>query len=230
MFSLSVAWNRCSVDLTMRYDHDGDEKHGNGCPSDHNTRLFGRMTERRVRMEQEKHKQSTECRSTCPDGCGLRGKGWRWSIFTLAVLIVAGVATTSVLAGGEDAAKAPGGTKKSCSSLAAQGAAGDAEAAAAAVCPVTGKRILAPPQSAAGETKKAKLKACASKDVTPACCAGTACASAKACGAPCCAGTVCANAKACGAPCCSAKAQGAAGETEPKEGRRDSAKPACCAV
>ncbi len=83
-------------------------------------------------------KQEGSCCSVCKSGCPIGGSGWKWSLFTLAVLIVAGVATSTVFAGSEKGSCPMSGAKATCAAstaqpagaAAAQGAAGEKEKAA----------------------------------------------------------------------------------------------------
>ena len=147
--------------------------------------------------EQQETPEEESC-TACEGDSAVRKRGWKWSIFTLAALIVAGLATTQVLAN----------ARSTVNGKAEAASAGDtcAEGVEAKQCPLTTR--AAKKQDASGEAETAK----------PAAKAG--CCGSKAQGA---AGEVESGKEGCSASkaACGSKAQGAAGEVA-------SGKAGCC--
>jgi len=93
--------------------------------------------------------------------------GWKWSLFTLAMLIVAGVTMSTVLAGSEGASCPAAKASACCASApaAAQGAAGEKEQGEAKSCPVAAKETgsCAAKSAADGKCAKADKEKCCTK-------------------------------------------------------------------
>lgn len=97
-----------------------------------------------------------DCCNVCARSCRLKSSGWKWSLFTLAVIIVAGLATTTVLAG-DDNAKA---SSSPCAVSAAKGNSGQCPLRAAFKSNRKGASHPAKMQGAAGEAEATEAKAC----------------------------------------------------------------------
>ncbi len=145
-----------------------------------------------------------DCCNVCAGSCRLKSSGWKWSLFTLAVIIVAGLATTTVLAG-DDSAKA---SSSPCAASASKESAGQCPIRAAFKGNRKGASHRAKMQGAAGEAESAEAKACPQTAQTcpakdAACCAKDAACCVK--DAACCAkdGTAqaCPQAAKCGEAC-----------------------------
>lgn len=164
------------------------------------------LAERKAVMSEHENEGNVEqnaCCNVCSDGgCSIGRSGWKWSLFTLAALIIAGVATATVLAGEktEDPkpARSCGWSKSGSCDAKPQGASGEAEAAEKS-CEAGAKAACseAKAQGVSGEKEAQEGKSC---PVTGAKESGCCPSKAK-------------------AACSEAAQQGAAGEKEAPEGK-----------
>lgn len=164
------------------------------------------LAERKAVMSEHENEGNVEqnaCCNVCSDGgCSIGRSGWKWSLFTLAALIIAGVATATVLAGekAEDPkpARSCGWSKSSSCDAKPQGASGEAESAEKP-CEAGAKAACseAKAQGVSGEKEAQEGKSCPVADAKESgCCPSKA-----------------------KAACGEAAQQGAAGEKEAPEGK-----------
>lgn len=122
-------------------------------------------------------KKEDACCTMCQGACIGGKNGWKWSLFTLAMLIVAGVATSTVFAGtegtcpmsGAKACCAASGQTQHSGEAAAKCPAGEKEADKAAACTKSQSSCCEGKQAAADKAACNKdAKSCEkSKDAKP---------------------------------------------------------------